>query len=293
MSARTHALPAAPRGMALIAVLWIVAALSLMVMGLSATTRVQIHVAATQRDAASGQAVGDAAIQLALQALLAEPTRPAAAQRVQVAYQGVEVAVDIAPLDGLIALNGADAHLFATLLQSAGGLPAAQAQTLAVAIVQWRDTPPSIDPTAAAAASQPARIESPEDLLLVPGMDYAVYARIAPLVSADLPGGSQINPAAAPPGVLLALSGGNSAQVAQYIAQRDSGQPGGDASFLDPRFAAARAGGGLLYRLQASVPLQAGKILLLTRDVALEPGATRGLPWRGLRQSRHIVTTAS
>lgn len=263
----------APRraaGMALVAVLWVVAALSLMVMGLAASTRTQIEAAILQRDSVSAQALGDAAINLALQQMQAQPDRDGQAHSQSVDYQGQRIGVDIAPLNGLISLNGADAGLLESALQAAGGLPAPAAQALAQTIVRWRDTPPALEAGASAPAPadmrRPPRFEAVEDLLLVPGMDYALYARIAPLFNADA-SDRQVNPGAAPPGVRAALGSGSPQPLVR--------------------------GNTVLYRLQASVPLEAGKILRLTRDVALQPDTARGLPWRTLRESRRVQTADS
>ena len=255
-------------GMALIAVLWIVAALSLMVMGLSGTVRQQIQIIGNQRDQVSGQAAGEAAIALALQALQVAPQRPAGSSTLALSYGGLDIAVELAPLNGTISLNGAGVPLLAALLQGAGGLDAGRAQALAGELVAWRDGRPDVDPTAPGAASvQARRFEATEDLLLVPGVDYALYARIAPLVNADLNTG-QVNPLAAPPAVqaLLAAAGLQSPP----------------------------AGGGTdVYRLQARVPLEAGKILLLTQDVALGAALAHTAPWRILRTDRQIVSPAA
>ena len=128
-----------------------------------------------------------------------------------------------------------------------------------------------------------------EDLLLVPGVDYGLYARLAPLVSADLTGVARVNPEAAPPGVLAALAQGRDGVAQQYLRQRASGQPGADTSGFNPAFIAT--GGTSLYRLTANVPLEAGKMLHLVQDVALVAGASRGAPWRVLRSRRQIVLT--
>ncbi|MFV0680476.1 general secretion pathway protein GspK [Ottowia sp.] len=272
-------------GMALIAVLWIVAALSIMVTGLTATVRQHIQVVGTQRDQATGLALGEAAVALVLQQMQAKANeRVEGLTTVQVEYAGVPMDVEVAPLDGLISLNGADAALFAALLQTTGGLASGQAQALADELVAWRDARSDGD---GAATQQPRRFEAPEDLLLVPGMDYALYARIAPLVSADLAGVSRVNPAAAPPEVLAVLAQGHEGRVAQYVDQRGSGQPGADTTGFNQAFVGTS--GANLYRLQVKVPLDAGKILRLTRDVAVGSIYSRTAPWRVLRTDRQIV----
>lgn len=170
----------------------------------------------------------------------------------------------------------------------AGGLAPAPAQALATALVEWRDGRPAGD--AAGADARQRQFEAPEDLLLVPGVDYALYARLAPLVSADLGGASRVNPQAAPPGVLAVLADGNQARVAAYLGQRASGQPGLDTTGFQTAF--IDTAGSNLYRLRASVPLEAGKMLHLTQDVALGSGSSRIAPWRVLRTDRRIAPAA-
>lgn len=282
--------PRRAAGMALIAVLWIVAALSLMVTGLVYTVRQQISVVSAARDQTSGQALGEAAQALVMQALLASTDRPPGLQTVPVSYGGVDMTVDIAPLNGWIALNGADAPLFTALLRTAGGLDQGRAEALAAAIIEWRDSIPQIDPTAAGAAMRPRKFEAPEDLLLVPGVDYPLYSRIAPLVSADLLGGNQVNPLAAPPEVLAVMAEGDMARVNQYLSQRTAGQPA-DASGLSN--AGSFSGRSDAYRLRVRVPLDAGKILVLTSDLILQGNRPGSAPWRVLRASRQIAASTA
>ena len=274
--------------MALIAVLWIVAALSVLVIGMTKTVRQQIRVASTLQEEVGGQALGEAAIVLALQAIQTRTEPLRASTRAPVAYGGVEVEVEVMPLDGLISLNGASAPLLAHVLQGAGGLDAGRAQALAQVMVEWRDQRPEVDPTAPGGASVSARrFEAVEDLLLVPGVDYPLYARLRNLVTADMTGGDRVNPMAAPAEVLGVLAGGNSAVVERIIGARSANQPGVDTSGLNTAFT---GGGGVdHYRLIARVPLDAGKMLLLTRDVALGTGYSRTAPWRMLRGDRQIV----
>ena len=268
-----------PRGMALVAVLWIVAALSVMALALAGTTRVQVRTASAQRDAASAQAAGEAAVALALQELLAQPVRLDGVQHMHVQWQDMDIAVQVASLDGFVSLNGASVELLTAVLQSAG---AGNAQALAEAIVAWRDgTDMPLEE-----GRQPRRFEAVEDLMLVPGMDYALYARIAPLMSTTARN-SAVNARSAPPEVLHALAGEQGARVDDYVSRRD--EPNADASFLNPALAAAHGNGGTLYRVSANVPLAEGTIAHLACDVALHSDTQRGLPWTLLRQSVHVA----
>ena len=284
--------PRRAAGMALIAVLWIVAALSIMVTGLVYTVRQQIGIVTTAREQISGQALGEAAIALTMQGLLASTDRQPGTQTVTVNYAGVEMAVEFAPLNGLISLNGAPAPLLASMLRTAGGLDQGRAEALAQAIVEWRDGIPQIDATVAGAvAMRQRKFEATEDLMLVPGVDYPLYSRIAPLVSADLLGGSQVNPQAASPEVLAVLAQGDMNRVAQYLAQRANSGQMADASGLSN--AGSFGGRADAYRLRVRVPLDAGKILLLTSDIALQGGRPGSAPWRALRTSRQIVASSA
>lgn len=276
-------------GMALIAVLWIVAALSIMVTGLTATVRQQIRVAGAQRDQVTGQALGEAAIALALQEMQANRQPQQGMVAAVVPYAGVDIEVEAAPLSGLISLNGASVDLLAAMLNVAGGLDKGRAEALAATLVKWRDGYPDLDLTdSASARTMPRRFEAPEDLLLVPGVNYDLYARVAPLVSADLRGIDRVNPRAAPLGVLAVLAEGDEARATRYLRQRENNPTGGaDASGFPPAFVGG--GGGDLYRLRARVPLETGKMLLLTCDVALRASGTA--PWRILHTDRQIVAS--
>jgi general secretion pathway protein K len=256
------------RGMALIAVLWIVAALSIMVMGMTQTVRQSIRSATMERDLVQGQAMGQAAIALALQEIWALPDRIVATDSAQISYANTNILVTAAPLNGWVALNGAPAPMLAAILQSAGGLDSARAQQMAATIVDWRDGTPQLPADAlVASGSSKRRFEAVEDLMLVPGMNYDLYKRIEHLFTVHLSSSAPVNSAAAPPEVAQAL-GGNTAFIV-----------------------ASRPESGNLLRLQATVPLSAGKILVLTQDAALQrQGSNAPAPWRILRESVQIQT---
>ena len=274
------------RGMALIAVLWIVAALAIMVTGMTQSVRQQVRVTAATLDAVSAQAIGDGAMALALQALQVSAQRPDRGVTETVAYAGTAIEVEVFLLDGLISLNGASVPLLSALLQVAGGLPAGAADALAQRLDDWR-----AGRSGDLGTPVPRNFEAPEDLLLVPGMDYPLYARLRPLVTTELRGGERVNPLAAPPGVLAVLARGNMAMVERIAAQRTASAAGIDTTGLDPALAQAGAGSTYFYRIVAKVPLGEGKILRFTRDVSLASFSPRTAPWRTLRSERHVVLT--
>ena len=264
--------------MALIAVLWIVAAMAILVAGMGQSVRQQMRVVASARDAVVAQAQADAAIQLTLQALQTAPQPPTAMQVHGVEFGGVPVQVIIQPLNGFIDIDRAPAPLLAALLEVAGGLPAGQAETLAQTLVDWRGSRPD-------GAGGPYHFEAVEDLLLVPGIDYALLERLRPLITTDEAGGGQVNPLAANADVLAVLARGNTARAAQIAAARDAGQTGIDTTALDSRFLATGSTGR--YRLEARVPAGEGRIEAFSRTVALGENPS-GVPWRTLRTERRL-----
>ena len=120
------------QGVALIAVLWIVAAMAIAVTGMTHAVRNEIRTAAAARSSIESEALGEAAIALALQKMLAQrPFKPWA--RMDVEYRGLTMAVEVASLNGWIDINTAPDALLASLYAVAGGLPAQAASALAAA----------------------------------------------------------------------------------------------------------------------------------------------------------------
>ena len=269
---------AGQQGVVLIAVLWIVMALSIIVTGLSRSVRDEAKMLSMARQGAQASALGDAAIQLVLQQMAVDAKPVDRMTTVQVPYQGRQMDVQVMPLNGLVDLNSAKTPLLARLLTVAGGLPESAAEPLAQAIVDYREQ------RTAQGASR--RFEASEDLMRVPGVNYDLYARLSGLVTADIRSGGAVNPLAAPPAVLQVLAGGN-AQLAQQIdSQRQSGQAGVDMTGLDATF----IGSGTVrrYRLQARVPVADGGSFLVTRYVDINPRSRDGLPWTTFHMQREV-----
>ena len=259
-------------GIVLIAVLWIVAALAIIVTGLSQSVRGEARVASTSRQVVMGNAAADAAVALAVQDMASRTERPARLLYVDTTYHGISIRVQVTPLSGFIDINNAPAPLLATLFNVAGSLGTADAQRLAGIVVEAR--------------SQKDRrgvilgFEAPEDLLHVPGFSYDLYAKIAPLVTADLRSSGRVNPMAAPEDVLVVLAEGNLGRATKLAADRDAGVAGVDTTILNGAYIDTASSQRL--RLVARVPLPDGGWLLASRTVDLGNGAEDGLPWRTL-----------
>lgn len=256
-------------GMVLVAVLWIVAALTVLVTGITRSVREEARVVALARQGVEAGAVGDAVIHLVLQEMALQTTSITRLTRLSVAYRNTPVEVQVMPLNGLIDINNASAELLSALFVQAGGQPVAVAASLAKATIETRGR---LD-----ARNQPERFEAPEDLLRVPGVGYDLYAKISDLVTADLRSGGKVNPLAAPAPVLVVLAGGNAANAARIAMARDAGQEGIDTTALDA---------GLIdnssvrrYRIQARLPLSDGMWLRVSRSVEMDVRGRGGLPW--------------
>ena len=271
--ARIHRSKYREQGMALIAVLWLVAALSLMVTGVSGVVRQETKVVGVAKDRVSAQAVGDAAVVLVLQQLTAQRTVVQQWTDTSVNYQGIEIPVSVMPLSGLININGASLPLLTALLTVGGGVSEGAAQEMAIAILDRRERS-SLD------GRRPERFEAIEDLMQVPGIDYDLYARLAPLITASSAGsgGSAVNPLAAPQEVLRILANGDEGVAAGIAAARESGQGSVDTTGLNG--ALARVGGGQRrYRVTAKVPMADGRVILVDRSVYFGARTRDGLPW--------------
>lgn len=258
------------RGVALVAVLWIVAALSILVTGMVQAQRDEIRLVSSARQTIEGSALGNAAVQLALQELVARDDPLVRLVRVEVLFSGQAIPVQIMPLSGLIDINQAQEPLLTALLTVAGGLDPAQAAALAKTVIAARVRGPM--------TQRGPRFEAVEDLLQVPGVDYGLYARLSPLITTDSQGRGRVNAMAAPEQVLLVLSGGDTGRAARIAANRDSGNAGVDTTDLPPQFLDAAI--TRRFRLVAQVALPDGRRLLSTRFVDAGRVSPDGVPWR-------------
>lgn len=271
-----------PRGMVLVAVLWIVAALSLIVTGMIHSVRGEVRQVAVSNQMAQGAAVGGGAIAIVLQGM-ASPANPRTGYaRAELNVLGRDVSVRAMALTGFIDINTAQPPLLEKLFTVSAGLPPDRAGALAQAVVAERSR---MDPQ-----GRPLRLEAVEDLLRIPGLDYGIYAKVADLLTTDARGSGRVNVMAAPVGVLTVLANGNLA-VAQRIHEgRDAGAVGLDTTALDPQLvdnAPSRR-----YLVQARVPLPDGASLLTSRWVDLGDGRQEGLPWRIFHAESRLETTA-
>lgn len=183
------------RGLALVSVLWIVALLAVLAVGILHTGRTDTQLARNLVEAAQAEALADGAIEVAL-AELTSPPSAGGWRRDGATYgwrvNGGEVRVRVTEEAGKIDLNAAPAELLTALLQAAG-MERGEAGRLAAAIVDFRDEDQLPGPGGAedpdyrrAGAPRGAR-DAPffvvDELQQVLGMSPALYRRIAPALT--------------------------------------------------------------------------------------------------------------
>ena len=201
----------------------------------------------------------------------------------EVSYQGLTLRVEVTPLSGLIDINQADVLLLTRLYAVAGGVASGEAELLAQATIDTRDK------LRRGAISQ--RFEAEEDLLSVPGVTYDLYARLAPLLTAEARGGARVNPHAASAEVLMVLAGGDSNVVGNILAKRRNGDIGIDMSGLDVQL--IDGGASTRVKVAVDVPVDSGKFVRLARHVDLMSQSPDGTPWTTYRLSSSVQAARS
>lgn len=272
------------QGLALIAVLWIVASLSLLAVGLSATTRSELRGAQSVQSAAVATAAGDAAIQMAILEMLSTGTQLDSLVYKTYLFQGREIRVEAAPANGMININLASDVLLQDLFVFGAGMEEAAAEALAQRVIDWRSPESALeaeDYEAAGVAFRPRGepFAYPEDLLQVLGVSFDVYDKVRGLITThgDAPG---VHPLAATVDVLKVLARGDADLAARIAAGRDEQDPAIDLTGLTQQ----HFSGGFtrVYRIAAHVPIGERRIV---REHWVDLGQSsehNGMQWKTL-----------
>jgi len=279
-------LPGASAGMALVVVMWIVAALSVLVTGFVATTRADLRGAQNIRTFAEHASVGDAAITLAAASMLTTPDmRPGV---FEYHIEGLTVNVQVLPAAAFVDLNKASVELLRDTLLYGAGLAEGDAEALAERLVDWRDSdedalPKGAENPAYEAAGSPFRtrggpFESVDDLMQVLGVNFELHDRLRSLLTTH--GASAgVDPRYAPAAVLTVLAAGNAGAVDRVLSARSVNDPLTDMTGLTQQHLAQAS--GRLYRFDAW--RQDGNLRLSrVRWLDLSRPGPAGVPWSEL-----------
>ena len=283
------------RGLALVAVLWMLAALIVTVTGIVYAVRGEVRTVASFREMAVASALGDAGVVLTASNLADARNRKSRLQRYDIAVEQSTVVIRIVPLSGLIDLNAAAEPLLTDLIAIAGGVDRSRAASLAQRIIDWRDSdeqarPQGAEDSAYAAAGSPFRtrggpFESPEDLLQVLDVDFDLYVRLRPLFTVHLRGDGRVDPAAAPLPVLRVLASGNEQIAVDFANAREASGSLADSTWFPAAHVARSQSSRFL--IEASVQLSNGAYLV-TREVLDLSSGQDGTPWRTLWAERVV-----
>ena len=218
------------RGIALIAVLWIVALASALAVGLAAISRQETDLARNVVDRIQARHLAEAGIHLGIATLIAGPGTAACFDgRPHVfTFDRAPLAVAIADEGGKVDLNEAPPPLLAGLFRAAGAA-ADEAAALADAVADWRDRDTERRPfgaededyrrTGAGYEAKNAPFETTAELAAVRGVTPALMDRLRGLVTvrSHAPG---IDPTVAPAGALAAVPGYGLDLAREYVELR-------------------------------------------------------------------------
>ncbi|GGO80146.1 hypothetical protein GCM10011348_16200 [Marinobacterium nitratireducens] len=218
------------RGLALVAVLWVLILLSLLAANLSQGSRSNGQLTLNLVDATRGKYASEAGMQWALWNLQQpEENQWLADGGPQLLeFDDIDVWVALQDESGKIDLNAAPVELLTGLFLAAGAA-GPQAEALADAILDYRDEDDlrrlngAEDDDYLAVGredgAKDARFDKVEELQLVLGVTPALYRQVRSSVTV-LNGQAGINPLYAPRLALLSLPGADEGTVDQYIEQR-------------------------------------------------------------------------
>lgn len=266
------------RGAALIMVLWLVAALSLVVLAGAQGVRQQTQRTALDIERLRAESVLDAAIQLTAQRLVQARGKDSQYRVQRLSLGQNEVWVEITPSGGLVDVNVASEALLQALFQRAGGLSSGEATILASRVKDYidpDDTPSGVGGAEAAqyrAAGWPSMprnsaLEDLSDLKSVLGMTAGLYEIIAPHLGIN--GQQRIEIDSAPPALIDALTGQQGLGVRIYKSPPEMRAgvllSGAAAEFFTP----ARSSGGQTVRVRAFTQTEGNR--WWQREVWIDP----------------------
>ncbi len=303
MSRRSSRPPllARDRGIALIAVLWVVLLLSVIAGSLLMLTRTEVGLSRNLLLSAKAEALAEGGVHLGIMQILEGNLDPdwradGTVHRVVLEAGTVEIAMQDAA--GRIDVNTAPPELLAGLFQ-AGGLDVDTAMTLADRVADWRDADEDPQPLGAEQADYDAagldirvgnaQFLSADEIQRVPGMDLEVHARIASALTI-YSRQSGVDLLSASMAALLALPGVDEATAEAMIAARGDGEglTGANLSGLLPAEARPLLGRptGRIYHIRSHAAAGGGNFVL---DAAVELSPNKDRPWRILAWQPAIV----
>jgi general secretion pathway protein K len=172
------------RGIAIVAALWAAAIMAVIVLSVLQIVRADARVGRGREDVAQLNGIADAAVNISILSLLGpQATQPPVnSVPFNVPFAGYTARVTVQDEAGKIDLNMANDIVLRQLLIDAG-LDTGAANDVASNIIAWRGTPADGQASSEGTTSHKSRLQSVEELQLVPGVTPELYRRIEPLVT--------------------------------------------------------------------------------------------------------------
>ncbi|MCX2977560.1 type II secretion system protein GspK [Candidatus Marimicrobium litorale] len=263
------------RGVALAIVVWFIAGMSLLVVGMVSQARLDTRMAQLHVARAKAVAAGDGAIRLMLAERLLVP-RPAAADLLRGDYQigDTSVSVTLYPEAALINMNQASYQTLVALFELLAGLLPDEANLLADNVLKWRGDAPGADNK----KSVRRDFKSAEDVLRVNGLSRTVFDAIRDYIVVGNSRGSTTDWAQAPEALLAVLKETQPDELQRVLQQRET-RPETE---VESPGSAQRTLSGFL---RADALVHYGDQYWLRRHWVSLGGAAPGgtLPWRSKR----------
>jgi general secretion pathway protein K len=283
------------RGIALVLVLWIVILVTVASGAFALMARMDQLEANALLSGTQARLIAEAGINLTAVALRDpdELSRPIADGRpYQQMLDGVLLEVRITDERGKLDINAADEQTLVNLFVN-NGLPGDEAEMLAAAIMDWKDTDDVMRVNGAEAEDYYAAglpvgpgnraFIMAEELLQVMGMSYELFRRIDPGITVYSRNATP-DAAFAPPEALLAIPDVTPEEALNFVQERNSQEvgelvgmalPGGEAIVAQRR--------GLTYSIQSKATMPNGVWEQVEATIRLGGSGINGLPYRVMR----------
>lgn len=255
------------RGTALVLVLWLMAALSLLVLVSANSVRQQTQRISIDLERMRVESVLDVGIQLGVQKLMAEPNGERGYRRLRMQLGENSLQLEVIPSSGLVDVNVASDELLQAFFERVGGLSPGEATIMVARVRDYLD--PDDEPGGVGGAEAPqyraaGRASGPRngalddlsELRMVLGMTSELYDIIQPFLGVN--GQARIRIDAAPPPLIDMLTG------QQGLGERIHSSPpeSRESELLSnpaAEFFAAGTGRAGVIRVRASVQTHGGR----------------------------------
>jgi general secretion pathway protein K len=293
---RTGAPHRSGRGAALLLVLWLLALMTILLGSLALITRTEALQARHLFDTTTARYAAEAGINRAVYQMATPDPQlrwVPDGRSYELEYEGAALKLAVTDESGLIDLNAADVVGLSNLFVSLG-VEQREADALADAILDWRDTDDLVSPNGAEDAdydaagydygAKDAPFDTVSEVQQVLGMTRELFERVAPALTI-YSGQPTPNPAFAPPEVLRTLVGMNDELARQLVAARHAWDPlsGAPPPLLPDGTPLMAQGGTGTYSIAARATLPNGAWTELVATVRLGGAGMSGLAYTVLR----------